>query len=237
MNIRYLLLLTLPLLAFVCTRKEAALRDAPEVKVTNRAPASVVAAHPLAAHVASRIPEVSKLEDLQSCYERECPFPAADSRGYYFAVGQALKSELLSLAEEARAGKPLDPQVVAAARSQLDTEDGHVQAAALRVLATQAPAPESRDAILQFVIGGYDAEVIPDALAQLARYTSPEDQAQIAPALANAMATGSPFVAKAVAAGVAPFVSEETAGAYREALTAIPEGSVVKEQLQAALEK
>ncbi len=78
------------------------------------------------------------LEELAACYETErCNFPRTDEKSYGFAVGQALRGELLGMKEWVQANGVRDESVSQIASVYLAIEDGHVQNAALALLATQ----------------------------------------------------------------------------------------------------
>jgi len=176
------------------------------------------------------------LEELAACYETErCNFPRTDEKSYGFAVGQALRGELLSMKEWVEANGLRDESVSQVASAYLESEDGHVQEAAIALLATQPTSSASLEALLSNVIGGYDAQLIKQALRELERYKEYDDRQKIVGALSSALVTGSPFVAKEVSAGVEPFVEDSTLRAFEDAVAQLPEGSMVKANLARAL--
>ncbi len=181
------------------------------------------------------LPLVARLEETQACYEGNCDYPRTDARSYEFAVGQALKTQLLEMVATVQSQRIVDPQVAELARLHLDNEDGHVQEAALALLATQPTSAENLEQILKKVIEGYDSELIGQAMRELERYTEAEDRFKIATALGDAMATGSPFVAKEVSTRIAPFVYPSSAPIFREVIARLPDISVVRATLEARL--
>lgn len=178
----------------------------------------------------------SEIASLASCYQRDCGFPSSYPREYANVLGQKLKAQLLSFADYAQATGARDPEIAETAREQLDNEDGHVKEGALRLMATQDPSRENRDAILGGVIASHDENLVPQALLELRRYdltNSPEIHA----GLAEALVTGDPFVASAIARDVGPFINASTFESYSAALARLSPGTKPYEGLRAALKQ
>jgi hypothetical protein len=180
---------------------------------------------------------VEQVSTLQACYGGGCNYPETDARSYNFGVGQDIKTALYQLAATARAGELQGEGLAAAAREQLKNEDGHVQEAALALLATQPTSEANLAAVLENVIAGYDAQLIQAAMTELRRYTAERDQETIAAALSGAMTSGSPFVAREVSSAITPFLQPRTVPIYEEALAAILEGSLVRRDLARSIEE
>lgn len=179
---------------------------------------------------------IRRLETTQACYESEaCDYPKTDARSYAFAVGQDLKNQLEQLTASVKLSGEKSPAIAEAARKHLENEDGHVQAAALALLATQETSGDILETILKSVIEGYDAQLIQAALGQLLRYQAEDDRAKITETLANVMATGAPFVSKEISGSIRPFVYARSVPNFEQAVTQLPEGSVVRINLVAAL--
>ncbi|RZA05750.1 MAG: hypothetical protein EOP11_12090 [Proteobacteria bacterium] len=173
----------------------------------------------------------ARVNKVHACYSGGCDFPETDPRSYNFAVGLELKSNLYTLATTAAANELKSEAIASLAREQLKSEDGHVQEAALALLATQEPSEANLTAVLDNVITGYDAQLIQAAMKQLQRYPSEGDQERIAAALSSAMTTGSPFVAREVSSAIEPFMQPRTVPIYEEAVASITEGSLVRRDL------
>jgi len=233
----------------ITTPKEEGLVEAepPPVEV-KRTLASIVA--PIPAAVVPALPKLkpevaeakareltTRVSSLQACYAGGCDYPETDARSYGFGVGQDLKAALFELAATSRAGELQGEALSALAREQLKNEDGHVQEAALALMATQAPSEANLAAVLESVIGGYDAQLIQAGMNELKRYTTESEQERIAAALSGAMTSGSPFVAREVSTGIAPFLQPRTVPIYEEALPQIVEGSLVRRDLARSIDE
>lgn len=178
------------------------------------------------------------LEELGSCYDRQnCNFPRTDEKSYDFAVGQAMRGELFGMAEWVEAHHIRDGAVSVIANAYLAVEDGHVQEAALALLATQPTSSESLEILLSKVIAGHDAQLIKQALRELERYEDFDDRRKIAVALADAMVTGSPFVAKEISASFNSFLDAGSVRIFEDAAYRLPAKSVVRANVAAALKE
>jgi hypothetical protein len=172
---------------------------------------------------------------LKACYAGGCAYPETDPRAYDFALGQDLRNTLLGMAKVALEQSVASEELSAIGREYLDNLDGHVQEAALALLATQPTSRENLQAILQFVIGGFDAQLVPLALRELARYGQQAEMELIDNAFAQAMLTGAPFVANLLSRGILPFLHDGNLRFYRELDERLPVGSVFRANLENAL--
>jgi hypothetical protein len=178
---------------------------------------------------------LQRLEQLNTCYNGACDYPRTDPRSYEFAVGQELRRSIFQMAEWVR-GEALElSEISQAAREFMGSDDGHVQAAALDLLSTQPISNENLQAILQKILQGYDAQLIEHALLELRRYSAPNDRQQIDQALADALLTGAPFVAREVASHIASFISDRNTVFFRQIAVQLPDQSFYRIQLEAAL--
>lgn len=176
------------------------------------------------------------IADLASCYARDCGLPSSYPREYANSLAQKLKAQLISFADYAQSAGARDAEISETAREQLDNDDGHVKEGALRLLATQDPSAENRDAILTGVIESHDENLIPQALLELRRYDlarSPEIHAR----LGEALVTGDPFVATAIARDLEPFINESSYESYRATLARLSPGTKPYDGLRAALKQ
>lgn len=176
------------------------------------------------------------LIEIKNCYDLDCDFPKDDARSYSFAVGRKLKETLTEMTAWVLSEKLEDREVDEIAREYVASEDGHVQEAALRLMSTQPPSLENLLAILQNIIQiGYDSRLIPPTLKELQRYTDRQDRERIHQALGEAMLTGAPFVAAEVSVGIAPFINDWSISFFRDLAQQLPEDSVYRRNLEAAL--
>lgn len=178
---------------------------------------------------------LARLSKLNTCYVQDCDYPRSDSRSYEFALGQDIQDTLFLFADHARS-ENLERQEIAEVGLQfLASTDGHVQEAALDLLATQPPGPEILDAILEHVVEGYDAELIGQALVELERYTSRADRAKIDETLARTLMTGAPFVAREISLRIAPFLDTVSYEFFQDIASRLPPESSPRLLLESSL--
>ncbi len=178
----------------------------------------------------------TQLAAINACYQSEdCDYPQTDPHSYHFAVGLHLRATLTAFTAWVQREKVGEEAVSQSAREFLASSDGFVQEAALKLMATQEPSPENLQAILDDVLGGYDAELIDLALVQLERYTSVADSDKISAALARAITTGAPFLAREVSVHIAPFLHARNSEFFAQVARDLPEGSIYRINLEASL--
>lgn len=176
--------------------------------------------------------EVSR---LSACYEGGCAYPETDPASYEFAVGQDMRKTLLGLRDLAVREHKVDGEAALIARRQLENSDGYVQEAAISVLSTQPPNIDNLEAILAHVIGGFDENLVPAAMQELARYQGSDERNKIWQALSDAMLTGSPMVGRAITEHISVFLHEDE---YRWLATLrqdLPEGSIIRANVDGLL--
>lgn len=241
MKKKFLLILAVAAAFFLYPRPPRAPRPAvaPLAVAPRPAPAHVVVARvPASSRTApsqSLAHFEARLERTAACLDGDCDYPRDDEHSYQYAVGQTLKTELAHTREWVVRTHLQSPAVIHLAVRYLKIGDGHVQAEALALLATQPPSADALQAVINDVIGGYDAQLIAAGLAELARYGAENDRVRIGHALADAMMTGAPNVAKEVSRGIAPFVTDGTLAVFQEAAAEIPAGSLVRANLEKVL--
>ena len=176
-----------------------------------------------------------ELKELNKCYLQDCGFEKTDPRTEYFTLGQKIRQKLLQLQALVQMDEIVDPKVSQMAREFVENSDGHVQEAALDLISTQEPAPENLKAILDHIIKGNDSELIQQALLELRRYPSPEDQETIRQTLAQVILTGAPFVAQAVAEKSELFINSQNIEFFENLTKKIDPQSIVGVSLQSSL--
>lgn len=181
---------------------------------------------------------VGQLASVNSCYsDKKCNYDDSDPKSYAFAIGQDLQRILFGLALKARVEGQVDRTLKEAAVQFLESDDGHVQEGALDLISTQPPSEEALEAILKFVISGFDAELIAHAMAELERYQDPRDLKRINQALGDAMVTGAPFTAQEISSHIEPFLNDLSYQFYKDVTEQVPETSIVQANLIASLNK
>lgn len=178
---------------------------------------------------------IAQLARLRACEHEQCSYPQTDPRSYEFALGKDLKKTLFRFAEWVRSHNLESREVSETAREFLEFEDGHVQAAALDLMATQPTSLDNRDAIIKAVIDGHDSELIEQAMLELERYTSASDRDVINQALGRALTTGAPFVARAISNHIGPFVDARSYRLFQDVLSQLPPESIYFEKLESSL--
>lgn len=207
-------------------------RRLPAGESAKAAPATAPATAP------SRVRELADhLREINACYQKSCDYPDTYPHDYENGVGQALKKTLRQLRDIVREEKLESEELASLAREFLANSDGHVKEAALDLMSTQPPSSANRDSLLNDVIGDHDANLIAHGLLELRRYDGAADQAKIQQALADSMETGAPYVAMAVAEGIAPFLSDSSVPTYRQVAKNLSAGSVVRNNLEASLDE
>ncbi len=177
----------------------------------------------------------AELRELSKCYTQDCGLEKTDARTSYFNLGQKIREKLLQIQAVVQVDQVAEPKISEMAREFIENSDGHVQEAAMDLMSTQAPSQENLEAILEHVIKGYDAELIHQALLELRRYPSVEDQEIIRQTLAQVLLTGAPFVAKAVAEKSELFISEQNLEFFEKLTRQIDPASLVAISLQSSL--
>lgn len=176
-----------------------------------------------------------ELRDLKKCYIEDCGSEKTDARTSYFNVGQKIRQKLLQVQALVETEDVAEPNISEMAREFIENSDGHVQEAAMDLMSTQKPSHQNLLAILEYVLKGNDAELIPQALLELRRYPSEEDQELIRQTLAQVLLTGAPFVAKAVAEKSDLFINDKNIKFFESVTQQIDPKSLVAISLQSSL--
>jgi hypothetical protein len=177
-----------------------------------------------------------RIDQLNKCYNEECPMEKVDPRTDYFTIGQKVKAELEALRSHVNANHLVDESVAKIARDALENDDGHVQEVALDIIATQNPSEENLDTILEKVVKGYDDKLIAQAMNELKRYTSEADQEKIRNVLSEEILHGTPFVAQAIAQKIGMFINAKTVAYYKGLADKVGPGTIVYNNLKASID-
>lgn len=199
-----------------------------------RAPAQAVApanTSPLAA-VESRV------DQILNCYSSEdCNYPKTDPKSYHFAVGQALKTEVLKLHAQVVRQKLVSVEVQNLAFKLMVVGDGHVKAAALHLLSSQPVSAESVRSIIQNILGYHDSALIQHAMLELLRYMGSEHEEEVHQSLNQAIRTGAPFVSREITQYIEPFLNEESLHYYQTTLNTISQSSEIYKNLKNSIQE
>ena len=179
---------------------------------------------------------IAKLRELKSCYEGDCNYPKTDPKSYDFALGAAIKAELLGLTAEIALASATQPEFSETAREFLVLDDGHVKEGALELIATQPTSSENLDAILSGIVDDIDPTLIEQALLELSRYKDSSDQIKINESLAKAIKTGAPFVAETISKKLTAILNRDNLSFYQNLLNQTEPNSRIYENLHASLQ-
>jgi hypothetical protein len=180
---------------------------------------------------------IMEIEKVAACYEKDCGKTTQDPRTDYYNLGQELKQKLNLFVSYVIQNKLQDASIQNLGIKFLAHSDGHVQEAALDLLATQATSPESLEAILQNIIKGIDAELIHQALLELQRYSSLEDQEKIRLTLGEALNHGTPFVALAIADRMNLVLNSQNRAYFKNLMTELDPHSRIYQSLKVSIQE
>lgn len=172
---------------------------------------------------------MAELRRLRDCHASStCGFAQPDPRAAHFAAVQAMKTRLQQLA-----GRH-DEATLQLAVEFLQVADGHVQSAALALLAAQAPRADHSAAVIAMLAGNHDAVLLQQALPLLARWRAAGLTQGLDDTLIALLHTGSHQVGLALSSELLPLLNREALPRYQALLAQLPEGRK-REQLAAAL--
>ena len=173
---------------------------------------------------------------LEECYKHEgaCGFNQEDPRAEHYAIGQALKKELLKIQHQVSENNIKNNETLNLAIRFLKVPDGHVKEAALHLLSTQEKSESALDEILNSIISYHDANLIQQAMLELTRYKKDFGN-KIDQALISALKMGSPLVSEQVAKNISLFITESNYNLYRNTLKSLRIGSLSYENLENSL--
>ena len=219
----------------------SAMSAGPNRGAPSRVPASASASDSDPNVNSNGLPDLSEirreLDEVRNCYQGGCNFAESDPRSYDFAVGQRLTELLDHLKAEVSEMQTVDAGLSALAREYLQIPDGHVQAAAIALLATQPSSSENLDPLLAEIIEGPFPDLVPASLVEIRRLLTPASESRIDEALGRAIRSGSPFVASEVIAGIAPFLTTAGRPYFMTVLEALPSDARDRRDLNAALQR
>jgi hypothetical protein len=180
---------------------------------------------------------MKEIEKIAACYEKDCGNTTQDPRTDYYNLGRELKLKLDLFVSYVIQNELQDSSIRNLGIQFLAHSDGHVQEAALDLLATQATSPETLEAILQNIIKGIDAELIHQALLELQRYSSLEDQEKIQLTLGEALNHGTPFVALAIAERLNLVLNTQNRMFFKNLMTQLDPQSRIYQSLKVSIQE
>lgn len=227
------------ILLFVATRSFKEQKEIKLIKQAVRKPAQA-SANPSIKNNEKKIPEISLIEEIKTlaeCDEKDCGSSNEDPRTDYYNRGQNLKKKINQYEYYVTQNRLQNPEISELALKLLGHSDGHVQEAALDLLSTQPISKESLDTILEKIIKGIDAELIHQALLELQRYTSFDDQEKIRLTLGEALMKGAPFVALAIAEKINLILNSQNISYFENLLSQMDPQSLVFKNLKYSVQE
>jgi hypothetical protein len=171
------------------------------------------------AQLASRpTPELAaQLHELRSCHAADtCGYAQTDSRAAHFAATAAMASRLKALAGR--------PEALPIAREFLSFQDGHVQSAALALLADAPPQADHAAAVLSMLKDNHDSVLLKQALPVLQNWQSKGLTQGLDDTLVKLLATGPHQVGLVLSAELLPFLHDGNFDRYQQLQSRLPEG-------------
>lgn len=193
---------------------------------------------------ANRQPEeveslVTQLEELEQCAKGvvDCALPQADPRSAELELALRLARTIDELTQLSQAGVG-DPQAYdPIAQRYVQHSDGHVQEAALELMATLPPHPQQVTALLAGLQNTHDAGIYRMALLEFERHPEPTIRRRIDAFLMETLRTGGHFASQEVASRLLPLLDENNIDAYRELAAELPQDTRKGQDLRLAIER
>lgn len=200
----------------------------------------VPAAVPAAASVkpSSRVAGAhARLRGFQTCLQtQDCEYSHADPRSYDFALHREWRDFLRALRSEVGRDAATDREIAAIARESMLATDGHVQEAALSLMAGLPADSKNMEAVVRGLeVNDADPLILRQAGSELKRYLGSSDESRIHEFLEKTLRSGAHFTAEQAGIMVKEFLSHSSVQRYRQLLREIPNDSVKARNLRAAL--
>ncbi len=181
---------------------------------------------------------LSQLRFLNSCYnDNDCGYQNQDPRQVDYQIGQEIKDELHNLMAMWKNSEITATELEQAALDSLNNPDGHVQQAALDLLAQLPPSAANFDAIIEITEDNYDAMIVEQLMDELYRYMPQGYGAEIDQTFTNLIITGAPYASQTAAQNIVPFLNPNNIDTYKDTLSKIPAGSKKAKLLKGAIEE
>ncbi len=181
---------------------------------------------------------LSQLRFLNSCYnDNDCGYQNQDPRQVDYQIGQEIKDELHNLMAMWKNSEITATELEQAALDSLNNPDGHVQQAALDLLAQLPPSAANFDAIIEITEDNYDAMIVEQLMDELYRYMPQGYGAEIDQTFTNLIITGAPYASQTAAQNIVPFLNPNNIDTYKDTLSKIPADSKKAKLLKGAIEE
>lgn len=167
---------------------------------------------------------INKYVGFKKCIQSQnCDYPQDDPRSYELEIYKAMNQHLKNV--DVLSSKMKEKILMSAAK----VSDGYVKETVLKkLLADQIYSPDWRDIILDEYISQYNSRLIPEAIEYLKLNSSEADKIIINQRIAEAIATGSPMVANALAENLKIILDKNSVEFYKSYLSNLQEGPIKK---------
>ncbi len=180
-----------------------------------------------------------ELEKLKACSKgiSDCNLPQSDPRIAELELGQRIAKTIDSITLISQASTEDISQYHEVAQEFVKHPDGHVQEAALELMATLQPNPDNVTALLDGLSNTHDAAIYRMSIMEFSRHDDPQLKTQIDTLLINTLKTGGHFAAQEVAKDILPLLTKDNVEQYRKVATELPANSAKAKALKANLEE
>lgn len=144
-----------------------------------------------------------------------CAYRENDPRDYEIQVYQDMVGLLREFEAWRSAAGVQDRRVNQEMRRFLAVSDAYVKIEALKIIATQPPDPENLAPILDLVIRYSQPEVVPSAIAELARFRDPASRGAIDDVVESTLRSGAVFTSLEIAGNLKPLINSTNSARYQ----------------------
>lgn len=181
---------------------------------------------------------LAQLRFLNSCYNAaDCGYQDQDPRQVDYQIGQEISGELHDLMARWKNSEITETELEQAALDSLKNPDGHVQQAALDLLAQLPPSAEHFEAIIEITADNYDAMIVEQVMDELYRYMPQGYGAQIDQTFTKLITNGAPYASQTAAQNILPFLNPENISTYKDTLNSLPANTKKAKLLKGAIEE
>ena len=183
---------------------------------------------------------LQQLRFIRSCYQSndvDCNYSNNDPRQTSYLIGQDIKEELAALLQRWKNNEICSAELSQAAIESLSNPDGHVQEAALKILAELPISNDHHNAIVMLVSDSYNTKIIKQAMTEIQRYQDSGTIDQIDQVFIEQLKTGAPYASQEIAKNILPFINQNNIGYYQETLDQLPPQSKKAQLLKSNIEE
>lgn len=179
----------------------------------------------------------ARLKGFQECVRTQaCDYAQDDPKSYDFAVHREWTDFLRSLKGEVGRDSRTDAVLAELARESMNAHDGHVQEAALELLAALPEDPRNLEAVVRGLeVNDSDPLILSQASAEMKRYLGTPAEELVHGFLERTLRSGAHFTAEQAGVVAKEFIHEASIERYRRLLQEIPPETAKARNLRAAV--